>query len=46
MTGNVSSSTKSQGSSDAEVGLTPETYRRRHEITVSVSVNYNHTSLL
>ncbi|XP_028772285.1 DEAD-box ATP-dependent RNA helicase 46 isoform X2 [Neltuma alba] len=35
MTGNVSSSIRSHGLSDAEVGLTPESYRRRHEITVS-----------
>ncbi|KAI9078083.1 hypothetical protein K1719_040008 [Acacia pycnantha] len=35
MTGNVSSSIKNHGLSDAEVGLTPESYRRRHEITVS-----------
>lgn len=33
-TGNVSS-VKDQGASDAGAGLSPESYRRRHEITVS-----------
>ncbi|KAL1318897.1 hypothetical protein AAHE18_15G237600 [Arachis hypogaea] len=34
--GNVSSSIKGQGAPDTGVGLSPEAYRRRHEITVTV----------
>ncbi|KAJ1416524.1 WW domain [Sesbania bispinosa] len=33
--GNVSSSTRAHGASDAGAGLSPESYRRRHEITVT-----------
>ena len=33
--GNVSSSIKGQGAPDTGVGLSPEAYRRRHEITVT-----------
>lgn len=44
VSGNVSSSTKAHGISDAEAGLTPEAYRRRHEITVTVSPNNNYTA--
>ncbi|MED6220761.1 DEAD-box ATP-dependent RNA helicase 14 [Stylosanthes scabra] len=33
--GNVSSSVRGQGASDTGAGLSPEAYRRRHEITVT-----------
>ena len=36
--GNVSSSVRGHGASDTGAGLSPEAYRRRHEITVSVSL--------
>lgn len=37
--GHGGSSTKGHGASDVGVGLSAEAYRRRHEISVSVSIS-------
>ena len=36
--GNVDSSVRGHGASDAGAGLSPESYRHRHEISVTVSI--------